>query len=130
MRISRALISASGSELTRAGARRSWTDRRAAAERTFRAILEAVAYSQPAAESCQRTAEALRARVKNVAWKASSASRSFGRTRRQTRNTIGPCRWSSVAKTSSSRWTAKRCNSSRSEIAAGGGGGGGGLRGG
>ena len=49
-----------------------------------------------------RTEPALRARTRNVAWKASSAScASSPRTCRQTRSTIGPCRSTSAVKPAS-----------------------------
>ena len=49
------------------------------------------------------SAAALRTRTRKVAWKASSASAAFPRTRRHTPSTIGPCRRTRATKAASSR---------------------------
>src|SRR5207244_1210046 len=64
---------------------------------------------------------ALRARTRNAAWKASSASWASRSTCRQTPNTIGPWRFTRAAKASSSPCRAKRPSSSAS-VASGSGG--------
>ena len=73
-----------------AAPRRSYTLRRAAAALARMATRRATPWSQLARESAFRTEPALRARTRNVAWKASWASCALPRISRQTPKTIGP----------------------------------------
>ena len=66
--------------------------------RAFNAVRKATPWSQLARESLLRMEDATRARTRNVAWKASSASCSWSSTERQTPNTSRPCRSIRAAK--------------------------------
>src|SRR5262249_13622456 len=68
---------------------RSCLCRRANAVRARRAVRYATPCSQLASEADLRIDPALRAKIRNVAWKASSASASLGSSARQTASTIG-----------------------------------------
>ena len=71
-------------------ARSSCTRRRVAALFAFMAARKAVPWSQLASASRLRIDVALRARTRNVAWKASSASSACLSTCAHTPSTIGP----------------------------------------
>ena len=66
--------------------------------------------SSPGSPSPRETC-ALRARTRNVAWKASSASYELRSTLRQTESTMGPCRVTRASKADSSLWSANRSRS-------------------
>src|SRR5689334_12616660 len=71
--------------------------------RDCNAAWRATPYSQFPTSSRGWTDPALRTRTRKVAWNASSASARFGSKRRQTPQTIGPCRRTRVANATSSR---------------------------
>ena len=81
----------------------SFTRRRAAAPLAFQAVRRATPCSQSPRTARDFSEAALRMRTRKVAWKASSASAAFPRTRRQTPCTIGACRRTKAANAASSR---------------------------
>ncbi len=93
--------SSGGSTWIGALTRSSLALRRAARVRASFAVRTATPYSQLATFSRRTTEAAFRARTRNVAWKASSASCASPRMRRQTPSTIGPCLCTSSANASS-----------------------------
>src|SRR5262249_32970816 len=81
---------------------------RAAAARAWEATRQATRCSQAASASRRPMDAALRARVRKVAWKESSASWAFRSSRRHTPRTMRWCRQTSNSKAASSRRRTKR----------------------
>ena len=75
--------------------------RRCAACRALSPARRATRCNQGATESRTQSVPPFLARIRNVAWNASSASCSFRTIARQVRKTSGPCRSTSAAKASS-----------------------------
>ena len=92
----------------------SYFFRRWLPRRVLIATRRATPCNQAATAPRSRTCPAFWARIRKVAWKASSASWSCPRTFRQTAQTVRPCRRTSSAKDASSRRSAKRRRSSAS----------------
>src|SRR5262245_54922690 len=86
----------------------------------FSAVLWATPYSQLPSAARRAMEAALRTNTRKVAWKASSASASFLRMRRQTPQTIGPWRRTRASKAASSRRQTKASSSSGSAGTSGG----------